>query len=164
MICGIDPGLNGGIAFLSDGIVIAERTPVITYKKKKYLDVGSIVAILQKQEPSHIFIEKQQAMPRQGVASTFRTGFGYGIYIGLFIALGFKYTEVSPRTWKKELGVTSNKDEARARATEIFPHAARLWQKKVEDGVAEAAMIAHYGEATLRRGQIDRQIKTQQCC
>ena len=149
MICGIDPGLNGGIAFLSDGIVIADRTPVLTFQKKKYLNVGNIVALLQKHEPSHIYIEKQQAMPRQGVSSTFRTGFGYGIYIGTFIALGFEYTEVPPRTWKKALGVTSDKDQARARATEIFPHAASLWQKKVEDGVAEAAMIAHWGSEAM---------------
>ena len=58
MICGIDPGLNGGIAFLSDGIVIADRTPVLTFQKKKYLNVGNIVALLQKHEPSHIYEEE----------------------------------------------------------------------------------------------------------
>lgn len=154
MICGIDPGLTGGIAFLSDGVVIAERTPVIKIAKKKYLDVASIVAMLQKHEPHHIYIEKQQAMPGQGVASTFRTGLGYGVYLGLFVALGLEYTEVIPRLWKKELNVPSDKNLSRARATEMFPHASSQWSLKCEDGVAEAAMIAAFG-ANRRMDQSD---------
>lgn len=149
MICGIDPGLKGGIAFLDRGIVLANRTPILKTKVKKkaktYLDVGSIVALLLQNKPSHIYIEKQQAMPRQGVASTFMTGFGYGIYLGIFITLGIKYTEVSPSKWKKDLHVTSDKDQARERATQIFPNAAEMWSLKCEDGVAEAAMIAYWG-------------------
>lgn len=145
MICGIDPGLKGGIAFIHEGIVLGVRTPVIKVAKKNYLNVGEIVALLMQHKPDHIYIEKQQAMPRQGVSSTFRTGFGYGVYLGLIIALGIEHTEVTARQWKKDLCVPADKEGARMIATGLFPYASSQWEKKCEDGVAEAAMIAHWG-------------------
>jgi len=154
--CGIDPGLTGGIAFLHKGLLVADRVPVRKFKmnkkERKYLDVGTIVAMLEKHKPDHIFIEKQQAMPGQGVSSTFMTGLGYGIYIGMFISLGYDYTEVSPRQWKKDLDVPKDKNLSRERASELYPHASHFWKLKCEDGVAEAAMIAHWG-AMSQMGQ-----------
>ena len=73
------------------------------------------------------------------------TGLGYGIYLGLIISRGISYTEVPPIKWKKELGVTADKDEARKRASELMPSASDLWKLKCEDGVAEAALLAYYG-------------------
>lgn len=160
MICGIDPGLNGGIAFLRDGIVSAERTPILKHKikgkTKRFLDVGTIVGLLQMNKPSHIYIEKQQAMPGQGVSSTFMTGFGYGIYLGIFITLDIPYTQVASVKWKKDLDVPSDKNLSRQKATDIFPHASELWSLKCEDGVAEAAMIAHWGA----KSQMDQTAQT----
>ena len=154
MICGIDPGLTGGISFIHNDEIIAERIPVLTIKKKKFLDLVKIINRLDLYKPERVFIEKQQAMPGQGVSSTFRTGFNYGIYLGTFVSLGIGYTEVSPRKWKGDLGVSSNKDEARQRATELMPSAANNWLLKCEDGVAEAAMIAYWGcqQSTLSKG------------
>ena len=145
MICGIDPGLTGGIAFLHNDVVLAIRTPVIKVQKKNYLNVGEIVSLLMKHDPDHIYIEKQQAMPKQGVASTFRTGFGYGVYLGLIIALGIKHTEVTARQWKKDLCVPADKNMARGIATKLYPHASSQWKLKCEDGVAESTLIAHWG-------------------
>lgn len=145
MICGIDPGITGGITFIDGDEIVAERVPVMTIGKKKFLDLVKIVNRLDLYQPERVFIEKQQAMPGQGVSSTFRTGFNYGLYIGVFVSLGLKHTEVSPRKWKGDLGVSSNKDEARQRATELMPSAANNWLLKCEDGVAESAMIAYWG-------------------
>lgn len=148
IVCGIDPGLSGGIAFIG-GDPSAYRVPIKTQKigkkTKRYLDLVSIIKLLQDKKPDVVYIEKQQAMPRQGVSSTFQTGFGYGIYIGLLVALNIKFVQVSPAMWKKTLEVSKDKDLARARATELIPDLSHKWQKKVEDGVAEAAMIAYFG-------------------
>ena len=76
-----------------------------------------ICKLLVQYEPEMVFIEQQQAMPRQGVASTFKTGFGYGVYIGILHALGYSYTVVIPRKWKSDWAVPSDKDLARQRAT-----------------------------------------------
>lgn len=148
-ICGIDPGLSGGIAFIAGDFITAERVPILNVTKgkgtKRFLDAWSIMRMIDEQDPDHIFIEKQQAMPRQGLSSTFSTGFGYGIYIGLLVAARVPYTEISPIKWKKDLQVPADKDAARKRASEILPDASELWQLKKDDGLAEAALIAYWG-------------------
>jgi len=152
IICGIDPGITGGLTFIQDNEthVVCERVPTVTYKingkNKKFLDLVKIVNRLDLYKPYKVFIEKQQSMPKQGVASTFKTGFNYGIYIGAFVALGLDYKEVIPRQWKKDLGLkTSSKDEAREKASELIPYASDSWKLKCEDGVAESALIAYWG-------------------
>lgn len=144
-VCGIDPGLTGGITFIQGDEVSAHRTPVVTVKKKKILNLVRIVDYLKLFEPDMVYIEKQQSMPRQGVASTFKTGFNYGLYLGLFVALDLKYTEVRAVKWKKDLNVSSDKDLARAKASYLLPQASHCWELKCEDGVAESALIAYWG-------------------
>ena len=150
-ILGIDPGLNGGIALIDQEtqLISAIRTPIYQFKKggknKRFLNALEIIKQIIEYNPDHVFIEKQQPYPKQGLSSTFMTGLGYGIYLGLIISRGISYTEVPPIKWKKELGVTADKDEARKRASELMPSASDLWKLKCEDGVAEAALLAYYG-------------------
>ena len=149
MICGIDPGVTGGITFMNDRHMVCKPVPSEIYrvagKTKKFLSVVSICELLDDYSPKLVFIEKQQAMPKQGVVSTFRTGCGYGVYLGLIVALQYKFVEVRPQVWKKDLGVTSDKDQARQRATELMPDASVCWEKRSQDGIAESALIAYWG-------------------
>ena len=153
-ILGIDPGLSGGIALIDttdrdNQSIQAIRTPIYSFKKgnknKRFLDMLSIINYMIEFEPDHAFIEKQQPYPKQGLSSTFMTGLGYGIYLGLLVSQGVSYTEVAPTKWKKTLGISADKDEARKRASELMPSASDLWKLKCEDGVAEAALLAYYG-------------------
>ena len=144
-ICGIDPGLTGGIAFYDGNVVEACRVPTFKIANKKILDMEAICKLMVFHEPDLVCIEQQQAMPRQGVSSTFKTGFNYGIYIGILHALGYSYSVVIPRKWKADLSVTSDKNQARMRATELMPDGHDSWSLKCEDGVAEAALIAYWG-------------------
>ena len=105
----------------------------------------TLMALLEDHDPDHVFIEKQQPMPRQGLVSTFATGMGYGVYLGLLVSGGVKYTEVQPRIWKKDLGCTADKDQSRMRASELMPNASHLWRQKNQDGIAEASLIAYWG-------------------
>jgi len=145
IVCGIDPGLTGGITFIHGDEVAAYRTPVVTVKNKKLLNLVRIVDYLKVFHPDIVYIEKQQSMPRQGVASTFKTGLNYGLYLGLFVALDIEYVEVRAAKWKKDLNVSSDKDLARARADYLLPQASHCWELKCEDGVAESALIAYWG-------------------
>lgn len=99
----IDPGLSGGIAILSSGNVTAHVMPANKIKNKRFLDLPSIKDLIGVASPSLVILEKQQSMPRQGVASTFKTGLNYGKLIGLLEGLGLDYIEVGPREWKKIL-------------------------------------------------------------
>ena len=46
-------------------------------------------------------LESQQAMPRQGVSSTFSTGQGFGMWRGILAALRLPYEIVTPATWTR---------------------------------------------------------------
>jgi crossover junction endodeoxyribonuclease RuvC len=57
----------------------------------------------QQSKLSTVVIERQHAMPKQGVASTFTTGFNYGQLVGIAVGMGFDVEVVSARTWKGAL-------------------------------------------------------------
>ena len=58
--------------------------------------------------------------------------------------------ECRPAEWKKALGLSPNKDESRAKASQFFPTCSGQWSRKKDDGRAEAALIAWYGAGRLR--------------
>jgi crossover junction endodeoxyribonuclease RuvC len=146
-IVGIDPGLSGGLALLSaDGSLIeALRMPVLKLNGKGEINMASLSAIIHRWQPGHIWLEQQQAMPRQGVASSFRTGQNYGCLLGFVAGLSIPYSIVRPNIWKRALGVPADKAAAIAIATRQFPAASSYWCRAADDGVAEAALIALYG-------------------
>ena len=56
---------------------------------------------------------------------------------------------MTPQRWKKALSLGQGKDAARARASQLLPAHAHYWQRVKDDGRAEAALIAVYGQRTL---------------
>ena len=158
LFVGIDPGIRGGISILDTDrqILWATEMPVINharsalergtreYKKPKKpeYDIPRIAYLLRG---SHrVCIEAVHSMPGQGVSSTFLFGKGYGILLGVIGTLGIDSTSVAPRTWKKAYYLSADKNVSRARASEIFPHCGAFWKLKKHDGLAEAALLAHY--------------------
>jgi Holliday junction resolvasome RuvABC endonuclease subunit len=144
-ILGIDPGLTGGLALLDLDKLTVIPMPVLKLKDKQTLDLGVLVQKLQEMQPDHVCIEQQQSMPKQGLSSTFRTGYHYGVLIGVLAALKVPYETISPRQWKKAMQVPADKSAARHRATQLLPQYAAAWSKAKDDGLAEAALIALYG-------------------
>ena len=160
IIIGIDPGLDGGIAILdSRATPIVEIMPTLGTGRRE-IDVGRLVERFSYfVDPHHAMIERQQAMPKQGVASTFRTGENYGLLIGILAGLQIPYTIVPPRTWQKVMldGVGKIRETPKAasifRAQQLFPNVnlkATDRCRKCHDGMAEALLIAAYGERILR--------------
>jgi crossover junction endodeoxyribonuclease RuvC len=84
-------------------------------------------------------------MPRDGHVGAFAFGRGFGIIETALAAADLPFSCVRPQVWKKRLGVTADKDQARQRATQLLPRGASLWPLKKHDGRAEAALIALYG-------------------
>jgi crossover junction endodeoxyribonuclease RuvC len=151
MLVGIDPGLCGAVAVVhADNAVEVHDTPTLTVRTsrgvRQVYDVPGMVALLTPYDgaPLHVVIEEAQAMPGQGVRSTFSTGVGWGVWLGILGALALPYTSVRPTVWKRAMGLAGkDKEQARARAIQLFP-GADLRRKK-DHGRAEALLLAWWG-------------------
>ena len=140
-ILGIDPGATGAIAAIySTGAHNVWDMPPLPHDLADLLEtvVGEDDGI------GMAYLEKAQAMPKQGVSSMFNYGVGYGTIIGILTALNIPYTTVTPAVWKRALGLTGKpKDASRALARAHYPTASL---NRVKDhGRAEALLIAEYG-------------------
>ena len=158
IIAGIDPGMSGAIVMRSgDGTLSFRDIPTYNTAKKGKVrrkpDIAAIREIFTGNFIGHVFIEKAQSMPGQGVASVFNYAFTYGVLLGIIASFKIRYTEVTPQAWKKVMlsGIDkSSKDAARYRASQLWPNQSDMFKRKKDEHRAEAALIAEYGH-----GQID---------
>ena len=160
-VFGIDPGLDGAIVgFTTDGDALVEgcagKTPTFKSMKasgsRREYDVAGMRDALKgvKLGRSTVFIEHSQAMPRQGVSSTWKTGYGFGLWIGLLTALEIPFVVVTPQRWQAKafVGVTGEgKERALIACSRLIPNLPLVMPgKRVADvGVADAALIAWWG-------------------
>ena len=137
-ILGIDPGVTGAIAVLRPEW---EYSHVVEDMPSNPRDLWEM---LKPWTMCHAIVEQAQAMPKQGVSSTFKTGYGYGVIIGVLASLGIPYETVTPSVWKRAMGLQGkDKDASRSLARCYWPDAP-LGRVK-DHGRAEALLIAEYG-------------------
>lgn len=151
---GIDPGLSGALALYdpaTDQLFIAD-VPVHILRKNGKLrrepDVqalSDIVGDIALRTRVQVWIEHVSAMPGEGAVGAFTFGKVVGLLTGVCAANRLVIERVTPSVWKKALAVPSDKDGARARASQLLPNHSRNWPLKSHDGRAEAALIALYG-------------------
>jgi crossover junction endodeoxyribonuclease RuvC len=79
------------------------------------------------------------------VVSAFNFGMNFGTIKGVCGGLRIPFSLVTPGKWKRDLGLKADKDQARARAAQLWPGAAAHFARKKDDGRAEAALIALWG-------------------
>ena len=143
VIVGIDPGITGGIACISNGKLVAvEAMPIHDGRA----DGAEIDEILTTYEPDTVYVENTQAMPKNGSIASFSLGLNTGIVLGVVQANQFRLVRVRPVDWKRKMGlVGKNKDASRGLATELFPEFADRFKRVKDDGLAEACLIARHG-------------------
>ena len=148
---GIDPGLNGAIAFfdIAKGHLSVIDMPVVEMlrggKKKREVSAQMLAQIIRLAErPCTAMFERVNAMPGQGVTSVFSFGRSSGIVEGVLAALAIPMHIITPQVWQKAASVRGGKDGALQRATELFPAYAGLFARKKDDGRADAACMAWY--------------------
>jgi crossover junction endodeoxyribonuclease RuvC len=151
-VMGIDPGLGGGIAILhpSDGISL-ERMPLIGNE----LDLKELSHILKNfsNDVRMAYLEKAQAMPKQGVSSMFKYGRVFGAIEALLTGHEIPFVLVTPQTWMKysHSGISrdlDSKERSRMAFARLLPNvdARRTAKCKGPDmGLVEASLIADYG-------------------
>lgn len=153
-IVGIDPGLYGAIAKIDPEAHTLElfSMPILTFTKTKtktYVDEVKLGAILCDDSILRLYLEEVSSMPGEGSVSAFTFGRAYGTIKGACGALQIPISDIRPAVWKKVLKVPADKDAARFRASQLFPQCAKAWERKNQDGIAEAALIAFYGMCEL---------------
>jgi hypothetical protein len=135
---GIDPGKSGAIAAISyDGLLDVIRFDATLHDISNWL--------LMKQNAVHCMIEKVNAMPRQGVASTFKFGRYFGLAEGLLVAHRIPYSFVLPSKWQQEMHCRSKGDKnvTKTRAQQLWPN------EKIIHATADAMLIAEYCRLTI---------------
>ena len=107
IFCGIDGGVRGGLAVVSieDGtapaLIASIDIPVAGTGAKERVDPIAIRDWVLAHHPEHAFIERAQAMPRQGASSGFKYGRAVGAIETAIMLAGVPLTIVEPSAWKK---------------------------------------------------------------
>ena len=158
---GIDPGLSGAVATLTDG----DTGPILDMPTRMVgdwneVDAQRLALFFRDVRASHpgayvsACIEKVGARPGDGGTSAFRFGEGAGKIMGVLEALGIPYSRAIPAVWKRYMGLLgTDKDAARLLAIRRFPSAAHYLQRKKDNGRADALLLALYHENTQMAGR-----------
>lgn len=142
---GIDPGKNGGIAFIDI------RPEFVTPHAKAYCySDDELISLCDDFKGLNVmcYLEQVHAMPKQGVSSTFNFGKNFGFIQGVLKSFRIPYELVTPQKWKKEFSCTSDKNTSIEVCKRLFPSVnlkATERCRKDHDGMAEALLIAEYG-------------------
>lgn len=151
-ILGIDPGLSGALCILDPierGLEIIDM-PVVELernkKTKREVAAAMVYEALVGKDIQFAFLERVGAMPGQGVTSMLSLGRSVGVIEGVVAAMGIPLTLVIPQRWQKDMLVRGGKDGSRERAMQLFPMQSELFKRKKDDGRADAALIAMWGE------------------
>jgi crossover junction endodeoxyribonuclease RuvC len=152
-LLGVDPGLTGALALYCLGekkLKDVIDMPTLPSKKgeKKELDLDGLALYLlsYRHKIRAALIERVSAAPDQGVVSMFRFGFVSGAVAGAVAAHLLPIHYVYPAVWKSLLGLSYEKTFSRERAMMDFPEWSEHFQRKKDDGRAEASLIAKFGE------------------
>ena len=144
---GIDPGKKGGFS------VLRNRECVVA---KPWDDDDFIYVMLGLKNSTatdvRVCVEKVGAMPHQGVTSMFHFGESYGFIQGVLRACGLSYQLVPPTVWKKEFGLTGDKQTSVEVCRRLFPQVELLPAPrcvKPSDGIAESLLMAEYARRKL---------------
>lgn len=148
---GIDPGKTGAIAVLDSYGTLAEIHDM-PYEGGEVVGVHLAdifdATLSGFADPSHaitVWVEKVGAMPKQGLATTWKFAQGYGTILGVCAAVGVRTKRVTPPVWKRAMKVGTDKGTSRRLACELWPSWSNSFRRVKDDGRAEAALIAEYG-------------------
>lgn len=160
-VIGIDPGLDGAIAFLEpDGAsveVLAMPTlhEGVGSKVRRRVDLWrlhEILANMKRAGADTAIVEKVSSQPNDGHIQAFAFGWSAGVVSMGLACVKLRTVYVSPITWKRALKLGKDKELSRLRASQLFPEDAAQWKLKGDDGKAEAVLIAWYGRSVMGKG------------
>ncbi len=152
---GIDPGMQGAFVVIDDAgqIVVKHKVPMlVSAKGKNQYNIQRMVEIVSEHLPlQFVCLELIHSMPLQGVVSTFKLGFGLGLWEGILTALKVPYTMVSPQRWQKTILCDFNRDIIKQASV---MYAQKIWPQErwmatersrvPDNNLTDAACLAMY--------------------
>lgn len=160
---GLDPGVSGGLSYLSVSTALSTAMPVHHKDEKKRwgspIDFHRVFLTLRdwsrQDKQSAAVIEHVHAMPKQGISSTFSFGSNYGGLLAVLQALSIPYVLVRPTVWKRKLlgdELTVGKHGAIAFVQNNYPAVSLMRSARCRvphDGMADAICLASYGQTFI---------------
>ena len=146
---GIDPGLTGALAIIDDAgaVVTLADLPIIRDLSLAWVDGSALQSLLLDAiggRQCRAMVERVSAMPKQGIASAFQFGVGFGSILSVLQALHIPLEFVTPAVWKRSYGLSKDKHASLHKARLLFPSAELHLAK--HDGRAEALLIARFAQ------------------
>ena len=146
---GIDPGATGALAV----IWVTGKVEILDWPGDERALLRMLDSLDHYDAKFHtqiqwVVLEYQQAMPKQGVSSTFKLGMNYGMWLSAIADQGWPLEIVRPTEWKKGWGYpakdkTGGKEHSLTLARQLYPQAAGLLARKKDHNRAEALLLAH---------------------
>jgi crossover junction endodeoxyribonuclease RuvC len=156
-ILGIDPGIRGALAVVaidpngaSPQLVDAIDVPTVGTGAAERVDVATVRDWILQHQPALALIERSQAMPRQGISSSFKYGRSAGQLEATVVLCAVPVAFIEPTKWKKIYNLHGgDKEAARQKALLLFPASHRLLALKRHHHRAESALIALTGAPSI---------------
>lgn len=133
LFMGADPGKSGAFVILNrDGTFLEQIRMDDTI-----LDIGTAVRRLRR-DVSFCIIETVNAMPKQGVASSFKFGDSFGMMRGMVTVCNIRHEYMRPAEWQglMKCRTKGDKNVSKAAAQRLFPN------EKIIHANADAFLMA----------------------
>lgn len=142
---GIDPGRNGALALwdIETGdlqLWSMPDTPAGVYE----LIMGMSKDVIGCALESPIY------MARTGTKNVSTMAFNYGVLYTSLVAAKIPFKELAPKRWKGSMDLSKDKRDSLKMAQALFPSNAGSFKRLKDDGLAEAALLAHFAANSLR--------------
>ena len=161
IVLGIDIGLMGAVAVLDEDsrLIAVEDMPCTGEGPagRSAIDAPRLASIVRKTRAARAFVEYVSARPGEGPTGAFTFGHcSSGVVAGVLAAYALPIAFLTPARWKRAAGIppgAENKDLARTRAMERWPHRAEFFRRECDVDRAEACLIAAAGLMRAERAR-----------
>lgn len=150
-IVAFDPGTSGAWAWGYGPRLtpFVDDLPVAGVRASKQINAPLLAEELRALISMHgmpvvAIIEDVHVMPKQGIASSGKFMQAKGTLVGICAGLKIPLAFVSPAVWKRQMGLSSDKEMCRLRAIERWPGLALRLKRKGDHDRAEAALITEW--------------------
>lgn len=157
---GIDPGVKGYIAVITEGE--PGNMEFCSIADNDYRSISQFLKGVKKASGENCVccMESVHAIFGSSAKATFSFGEVFGVLQGILVALGIPYHLVPPKTWQKEIWITEDKEYKAGKAIDnkrtsvnaarrIFPDVdfRRTSKcKNLDDNKCDATLICEYGK------------------